>query len=652
MCIHSGRGPLWIPYTDELTRQCKDEFDRLAVATEGEVVYVPTLLKLFYDDDPHTEGNIYIRKCMPFIYPVIKNTLVSPEHINDNTFIIGAKGCGKSIFKLVFMAKALSEGRTLLFPKLGKLWKIRKSISGCEFAKLCERNMSLAPLGNKDWWYIADQHPPSTTFLCKCVFFTSDCVKENPPKSQFFNKLKIKVYYPTWSIDELKDSLSKIGSLKTVVTNLTQLETHFRKYGGIPRLVFTGSEAEKHAFNTLLNKIDKLSFSTLQSLITENYLADVVTTSILVPSPVVNEDGTWNFLDATYNVSSEYVSELLHSRVERADISSQIDMFFHLRQFKCFRTIVGTVFEKVAHRILCELTESVPKKELIPTQGQDTKIYWERKDHKKSWHQINSVHREELDNETAFETYISNPANLPAYFSPKSKTFTGLDSFYISRDKFTAYQMTISEKHSLKNKGIDFVLRYCQNASGTGASTLVDQTMNPEVVTPVLQSSCASAVGCAKPSALSKQTLTAANPSKEGEVCMEKSSAVTNPSKEGEFCMEKSSAVTHPTALGVHRIVEEEKFTTRGRNKNNSEPLAIVSGKDRNVEILFVASEKEFKSFLPSTPNLKETLRTGKTRLETLREKGWTFGLIEISDSKCLFDRLYVLYSLSCCTIN
>ena len=53
--------------------------------------------------------------------------------------------------------------------------------------------------------------------------------------------------------------------------------------------------------------------------------------------------------------------------------------------------------------------------------------------------------------------------------------------------------------------------------------------------------------------------------------------------------------------------------------------LAIVSGKDRNVEILFVASEKEFKSFLPSTPNLKETLRTGKTRLETLREREGDF---------------------------
>lgn len=197
----------------------------------------------------YPSDRIFIRKSYEDISDLIlEEAARHPMEDGANMVLSGTSGTGKSFFSRYFVWRLLHPMEGGNVPET-IVWRHKQGGStGCMYhcgrfymINQIEEFVSDVYCGNllnsKDAWLIFDGEPPRDIPLCKCLVISSpgDLYKDHPHIKQFRRITQLRVYLPTWKLEELLEVSRVIHGFDT--NKLADIVDRFKFFGGIARYV-------------------------------------------------------------------------------------------------------------------------------------------------------------------------------------------------------------------------------------------------------------------------------------------------------------------------------------------------------------------------------------------------------------------------------
>ena len=393
----------------------------------------------FFLGEPSFESKLYIRLC----YKEIAKLILS--RTSRNIVVTGTPGIGKSVSGFYLLYRLRREGETVVFERKGNWYRF--SDAGAEKGNLSSFE-SAGYFDDPDCWYLSDpEDRPKEMFGGRTVVLVSpkyDKVKE------FMKQGDAKrLFMPVWDLKELLEC--QLAVFPDVPDS--DVKDRFDVVGGVARAIFN-----KERFESLKGKIleaaRKVDVGVLRDAVDREAKAlstDNIGDTLFHVFP--GEEG--NYKDCSVSLASSFARDAVVKNVVEKEASA-LKSFLGAAMADpklgnaLGGSVVGSIFERVAHNAIClgsksggnpetcfkmeVLTHGDSSKDIV---GRDTLL-------------LNFTRSESFGEGNAFPDKL----DIGTYYIPTSQTFEAIDSFGVGSGSSTLYFFQMkSAAFTAKNRG-------------------------------------------------------------------------------------------------------------------------------------------------------------------------------------------------------
>ena len=393
--------------------------------------------------------SMYIRKAYKDIYKMLCSTMY-------NRVVIGNPGIGKSYFAVYVLYHACKDGKRVLFHHVpsdqtylfGDGLQVIAGALATYYMSMPNAELLLMDMGTRE-------RPRYPSISEQVIVFSS------PHEGNYVDLVKggaAKVYMPPWSWNEIEYAAGKLSNL-----SLEIVRDGFDIYGGIPRYVFAERDEIRQGHLSALNS--EINACDMEAVTR----ADFNEQSHKVCHRIVKtkSDGTYDYGSYEFVLASKYISQRVFNKLEEKE-SHQLKIF--LKESGGFPTVAGlrgnlfepmahnfptvaglrgSLFEPMAHNILARGGKFLIRK--LVKGGETDSEPFEEVFLPKERLQLSSLRESELSTEGK-------------YLVPKSKTLISVDAI---APPGAAFQMTVSNTHTIHAGGLKKVIEFCSKECTT-----------------------------------------------------------------------------------------------------------------------------------------------------------------------------------------